>query len=340
MPTDTNQEAEDPTVSHSENADFAGMVGVSAAMRKGFELVRLFAPSPANLLITGESGTGKELVARALHDNSDRAGGPYVTLNCAAVPKFRQESDLLGHEPGAFTDAKKLHIGKFERADHGTLFLDEIGDMDLGVQAAILRVVEDKKIERVGGEEAKGVDVRIIAATNQDLEEMVRKGTFRQDLYYRLNKLIIHLPPLRERGEDIGLLLDYFLALSARQYGRFGLRFSEEAHQALLAYSYPGNVRELMSIIESAVLIETADAIRVSSLPSGVLRPPAEPPRSADQIVPFKEAFNGFERQYLVRVLAVAGGNISEAARLAKMNRSVMDGKLRDHGIKGTRKSD
>lgn len=239
-----------------EPVSMFGMVGNSPAIREVFRKIALFAPSDAAVVITGETGTGKELVARALHDQSLRPDGPFVAVNCSAISEELLESELFGHEKGAFTGAVRGHRGRFERADGGTLFLDEVGDMPLGTQAKLLRVLETGTIERVGAEREMRVDVRIVAATNVPLEQAVGMGRFRADLYHRLSVLRIHLPPLRERPEDIPYLVEHFLKLFSRKYDRRIYRLTPEALNLLQSYLWPGNVRELRNVLER-VFIET-----------------------------------------------------------------------------------
>jgi sigma-54 specific flagellar transcriptional regulator A len=237
-------------------AAFQGLVGTGAAMREVFRKIALYAPAEAAVVVTGETGSGKELVARALHERSPRAGGPYVAVNCSAIAEELLESELFGHEKGAFTGAVRTHKGRFERADGGTLFLDEIGDMPLHTQSRLLRALEEGSIERVGAEAERKVDVRVVAATNVPLEQAVGQGRFRADLYHRLNVLRIHLPPLRERPEDIPALVDHFLQVFSRKYGRRIERLTAEALALLQAYLWPGNVRELRNVLER-VFVET-----------------------------------------------------------------------------------
>ncbi|ABA87616.1 sigma-54-dependent transcriptional regulator [Syntrophotalea carbinolica DSM 2380] len=238
-----------------------GMVGNSPAIREVFRKIALFAPSDAAVVITGETGTGKELVARALHDQSLRPEGPFVAVNCSAISDELLESELFGHEKGAFTGALRSHRGRFERADGGTLFLDEAGDMPLNTQAKLLRVLEEGMIERVGAERQQRVDVRIVAATNVPLEQAVGMGRFRADLYHRISVLRIHLPPLRERAEDIPHLVEHFLKLFARKYGRRVYRLTPEAVNLLRSYLWPGNIRELRNVLERVFIENRADVI-------------------------------------------------------------------------------
>lgn len=244
-----------------EPVSMFGMVGNSPAIREMFRKISLFAPADAAVVITGETGTGKELVARALHDQSLRPDGPFVAVNCSAISEELLESELFGHEKGAFTGAVRTHRGRFERADGGTLFLDEIGDMPLGTQAKLLRVLEEGTIERVGSEREQRVDVRIVAATNVPLEQAVGTGRFRADLYHRISVLRIHLPPLRERIDDIPYLVDHFLNLFARKYGRRIYRLTPEAVNLLQSYLWPGNIRELRNVLERVFIETQADVI-------------------------------------------------------------------------------
>lgn len=235
---------------------FHGMRGTSPAIREVFRKIACYAPSDASVVITGETGTGKELAARALHEGSQRSHGPFVAVNCSAISSELLESELFGHEKGAFTGAVRTHRGRFERADGGTLFLDEIGEMPLHTQAKLLRVLEEMRIERVGGEQEREIDVRVVCATNVSLEQAVGQGRFRADLYHRLSVLRIHLPPLRDRTEDLPLLVEHFLDTFNRKYGRRIERLTPEALGLLQSYLWPGNIRELRNVLER-VYIET-----------------------------------------------------------------------------------
>ncbi|MCL1915178.1 MAG: sigma-54 dependent transcriptional regulator [Desulfovibrionaceae bacterium] len=248
-----------------------GIIGQSAAFRDIFRLLERVAPTDSTVLVTGESGTGKELVVRALHERSGRKDKPFVPINCGAIPKDLLESELFGHEKGAFTHALRSRPGRFELADSGTIFLDEIGEMDISLQVKILRVLQEKEIERVGGNGARRVDVRIVAATNRDLEEEVSAGRFREDLFYRLNVIPLHLPPLRERGGDIAMLADHFIAAFSRKTGRPKLAFQPETRRALEHYTWPGNVRELENIMERLAVLCEADLVRPEDLPAKIL---------------------------------------------------------------------
>lgn len=249
----------------------AGIIGQSTTLREVFRVLGKVAPTESTVLVTGESGTGKELLVRALHDNSLRHDKPFVPINCGAIPKDLLESELFGHEKGAFTHAVKTRPGRFEVADGGTIFLDEIGEMDLTLQVKILRVLQEKEIERVGGNGAKKVDVRIVAATNRDLEREVAAGRFREDLYYRLNVIPLHLPPLRERGGDILLLVDYFLKKFCQKRDRKPLALSPGAARCLSAYAWPGNVRELENFMERVSILCDGPVVGMADLPRKIL---------------------------------------------------------------------
>ena len=248
-----------------------GMIGNSASLAETFKVLRKVAPTDSTVLVTGESGTGKELLVRELHSLSGRAQKPFVPINCGAIPRELLESELFGHEKGAFTHAIRSKPGRFEFADTGTIFLDEIGEMDISLQVKILRVLQEKEIERVGGSGPKKVDVRVIAATNRNLENEVALGNFREDLYYRLNVIPLHLPPLRERGNDILLLADHFLKRFCERKKRSLLRPTEKAARVLLAYPWPGNVRELENIMERLSILVDEAVIQLADLPQKML---------------------------------------------------------------------
>lgn len=247
-----------------------GIIGQSTSLVEVFKILDKVAPTDSTVLVTGESGTGKELLVRALHANSRRADCPFVPINCGAIPKELLESELFGHEKGAFTHAIRSRPGRFELADGGTIFLDEIGEMDLSLQVKILRVLQEKEIERVGGTGCKKVDVRIVAATNRDLESEVTAGRFREDLYYRLNVIPLHLPPLRERGMDILILAQCFLERFCQKKSRPLLRLGEDTARVLLAYGWPGNVRELENFMERLSILVDGDCVQVDDLPAKI----------------------------------------------------------------------
>lgn len=251
--------------------DTSGIIGQSTTLADVFRILGKVAPTDSTVLVTGESGTGKELLVRALHANSSRAGKPFVPINCGAIPKELLESELFGHEKGAFTHAIRSRPGRFELADGGTIFLDEIGEMDLSLQVKILRVLQEKEIERVGGSGCKKVDVRIVAATNRNLEEEVAAGRFREDLYYRLNVIPLHLPPLRQRGGDVLLLAKHFLGAFCAKKLRTPLVLSTDACRVLAAYDWPGNVRELENFMERLSILVDGNAVRPEDLPPKIL---------------------------------------------------------------------
>ncbi|WP_291440534.1 sigma 54-interacting transcriptional regulator [Desulfovibrio sp.] len=248
-----------------------GIIGQSTSLAEVFKVLGKVAPTDSTVLVTGESGTGKELLVRALHSNSSREDKPFVPINCGAIPKELLESELFGHEKGAFTHAIRSRPGRFELADGGTIFLDEIGEMDLSLQVKILRVLQEKEIERVGGSGSKKVDVRIVAATNRDLEAEVAAGRFREDLYYRLNVIPLHLPPLRERGGDVLVLARYFLSHFCGKKKRPVLALDDDARRVLSAYTWPGNVRELENFMERLSILVDGDVVRPQDLPGKIL---------------------------------------------------------------------
>ena len=290
----------------------------------------LIAPTEANVLIIGETGTGKELVARALHTHSARAGGPFVALNTAAIPSELLESELFGHAKGAFTGAIASKRGLFEEAGGGTLFLDEIGDINPKMQAQLLRVLQEGEIRRVGGNEPIRVDVRVVAATNRDLEEEVRTGRFREDLYFRINVVTIHLPPLRERREDIALLVDHFLHKYAQREGRSEAGIADEAMQLLSHYGWPGNVRELENVIERALALAKGGIILPSDLPReirGEVERPAPSPASSNGamvLIEDRPTLAELEQRYVTLILQQEGGNKKRAAEILGIDRRTL----------------
>jgi len=295
-----------------------GMVGESAAMRKVSQFIARVAPADTTVLVRGESGTGKELAARALHTNSPRRERPFVAINCAALTETLLESELFGHEKGAFTGALAQKKGKLEVADGGTLFLDEVGEMPPVLQAKLLRVLQEREFERVGGTRTIRVDVRVVAATNRDLEEAVKSGGFRQDLYYRLNVVSFEMPPLRERREDIPLLANYFAAKYAAKFKRRVTGLAREAREALVSYDWPGNVRELENAVERAVVLGSTERVLLEDLPETVLEAapaPDAPDTGAQPAAGYQEALRDFKRQLILRALEHAGGSFTEAAR-------------------------
>jgi DNA-binding NtrC family response regulator len=304
----------------ASEGDFDNIVGKSAQMLDVFKTVARVAPGRTSVLILGESGTGKELVARALHRRSPRAERRFVPVNVSAIPEGLLETELFGHMRGAFTGATATRRGLFEEAHQGTLFLDEIGDLSMPLQAKLLRAIQEQQVKPVGGNEEIPVDVRLVVATNQDLEGMVRSARFREDLYYRLNVVSISLPPLRERREDIPILLDHFVRRYARESGQQARRFSPEALQLLLDYSWPGNVREIANVVERAVLLSSRGIITPEALPPGVLGRHARGPQVPAEFVALGETVE----RYVLRVLEHTGGNRTRAAQILGISRRTL----------------
>jgi two-component system nitrogen regulation response regulator NtrX len=313
-----------------ELRDEWAMVGASVAMRALRKQIELVAPTDGRVLIYGESGTGKELVARAIHARSLRAVAPFVELNCSAVPEELIESELFGHARGAFTGATAPKRGKFEAADGATLFLDEVGDMSPRMQAKVLRVLEEQRFEPVGSTTSMRVDVRVLAATNKRLEVEIERGNFRSDLLFRLNVIPFEVPPLRERADDIPLLVEHFNQKFSLSYNKRPKRFEPEAVEALRAYSWPGNVRELRNTIERVVIMHTVARVAASDLPPlGGEEPPAFVPRFSS----FRDASEAHQRDFIRARLAEAEGNVSRAAELMGMDRSHLYRRMKALGI-------
>jgi transcriptional regulator with GAF, ATPase, and Fis domain len=332
--------------------NLSGMVGQSPALAEVFRVLAKVAPTDSTVLVTGESGTGKELLVRALHANSHRAAKPFVPVNCGAIPRELLESELFGHEKGAFTSAVRTRQGRFELAEGGTIFLDEIGDMDLSLQVKILRALQEKEFERVGGGKTLKADVRIVAATNRDLEAEVKAGRFREDLYYRLNVIPLHLPPLRERGEDVLLLADHFLRRFCRLKARPTLVLSEEAKALVLAYPWQGNVRELENFMERLSILCEHDLVAALDLPRKILDhagqapppPPATAPAGfvwprledlAQRGMGLKEFLDTAEERLLAEALERAGGVKNQAAELLGIKRTTLIEKLKKRNMAG-----
>jgi Nif-specific regulatory protein len=292
-----------------------GMVGESEAMRRVYQFIARVALTDSTVLIRGESGTGKELAAQALHQNSARSSRPLVAINCAALTETLLESELFGHERGAFTGALTQKKGKLEVADGGTLFLDEVGELAPVMQAKLLRVLQEREFERVGGTRTIRVDVRVVTATNRDLEEAVRAGTFRQDLYYRLNVVSFEMPPLRERREDIPLLASYFAAKYAAKFKRKVTGLSPEARECLVSYDWPGNVRELENAIERAVVLGSTERVLPEDLPENVLEAEPQTGNAPAAVGRYHDALREAKRQLILRALELSGGSFTEAAR-------------------------
>ena len=312
-----------------EKFDFGNIIGSSRPMRELFETLALVAPSDATVLITGESGTGKELVANAVHQNSPRSDGPFVKVNCAALHENLLESELFGHEKGAFTGAAEQRKGRFELAHKGTLFLDEIGDMSPTTQAKILRVLQEGEFERLGGAKTIKVDVRLVAATHRNLEQMIEEGSFRQDLFFRLSVVPLHLPPLRERPEDIPALAEHFLKKYSGKNRKDIRAFHPEAMEALLAYAWPGNIRELENAIERAVILCLTEQITLRELPAAV-RQAAE--SSERPFVPRPGmTLREMEKELILSTLQKVDGNRTRAAEILGITRQTLQNKLKEY---------
>lgn len=309
------------------------IIGDSIPMRALRQQLAVAAPTNGRVLIYGGSGTGKELIAHALHMQSLRSQEAFIEVNCAAIPEELIESELFGHVKGAFTGATEDKIGKFAQADRGTLFLDEIGDMSLKTQAKVLRVLEAQRFERVGGSESIKVDVRVIAATNKNIDEEIAKGNFREDLFYRLNVIPFYVPALRERVEDIPVLARYFVREFSQEYGRMEKILTEEAVEILMKYSWPGNVRELKNLMERVVIMTAAREIEARHLPATLLR---EPPPSDESFssAPLEAARKAYERDFILRKLDENHGNISHTARSLGIERSHLYRKMKALGIR------
>jgi DNA-binding NtrC family response regulator len=311
---------------------FQNILGTSERMQRVFEVVAHVSDLSANVLITGESGTGKELIARAIHHNSARSEKPFLALNCAAVPETLLESELFGYVRGAFTDARKDRRGLFQEASGGVLFLDEISETPLAIQAKLLRVIEDKEARPLGSNHAEKVDTRVISACNRDLEQLVRGGGFRQDLYYRLNVIRIELPPLRERPEDIPFLVEHFIHKFAGQTKRPVTGIKPDALAALMRYRWPGNVRELEHTIERAVLLGRESSIGSEDLPAQTISAD-DPPLPLNDAMAQGYTLRDLERDYIARVLEKTAGNKTEAARILGVDRTTLYRKLEEYKL-------
>ena len=309
--------------------DFSGVLGSSPRIREIFQLLEMVAPSEATVLLLGETGTGKELVAQAIHRNSPRAAGPFVVVNCATLPDTLLESELFGHERGSFTGATVRKDGRFLVAHHGTVFLDEIGELTLPIQAKILRVLQAREFEPVGSNRTQKVDVRIITATNRDLEKMVREGRFRDDLYYRLNVFPLVLPPLRERLEDLPVLADFFLKKYGEKNRRGVITLAPEALQAFRRYSWPGNIRELENVIERGVIVCQGNVLTREDLPAA-LQPQGEWPAAGGEGEP---GLPELERQLISRTLERVAGQRRQAAEILGISLDELNLKIRSYGL-------
>ena len=317
---------------------FANIIGASEAITRVFDLIRKVADTDATVLLLGESGTGKELIARAIHYNGHRRQGPLIPVNCAAIPEELLESELFGHERGAFTHAVRTRLGRFEQANGGTIFLDEIADMSPGLQVKILRVLQDRAFERIGGVKTIRVDIRVLAATNQDLEDMVEQGRFREDLFYRLNVIPIRVPPLRERTSDIPLLANHFLQEFSRKKKQPPKRLRPEVMELLLHYAWPGNVRELENLMERLVILSEGEMVEASDLPERFRAslPRAGAPQFPDfpeQGVHLTNAVQEFERQLILKALEKSRWVKSRAAQLLHLNRTTLIEKMKKQKI-------
>jgi two-component system, NtrC family, response regulator AtoC len=315
------------------------IVGNSAAMQEVYKTIGKVAKADATVLITGESGTGKELVAEALHYNSTRRSGPMVKVSCAALPETLLEAELFGHEKGSFTGAMATRKGRFELADKGTIFLDEIGEMSLATQTKLLRVLQERKIERVGSSIPIKVDIRVIVATNKDLGKQVEANKFRDDLFYRLNVINIHMPPLRDRKEDVPALVEHFLAKHRYSASAQPATISEEALKRLTEYNWPGNVRELENVIERAVVLSRGQVITSRELPFGEHDDSHDGETEGDEIASeksfFKKSVAQFEKDLIMKALRDAGGNRSKAAEMLGIYRRLLYAKIKEYALEG-----
>ena len=318
------QQKEDVPVKEESSSP---IIGSSPPMVELQEMISYVAPTEATVLITGESGTGKELVAAELHNNSERRNGPFIRVNCAALAESLLESELFGHEKGAFTGADRERDGKFVQAEGGTLFLDEIGETSHAMQVKMLRVLQEQELQRVGGEETIHTDARIIAATNRDLEEEVRKGNFREDLYYRLNVVTVQVPPLRERGHDIALLVDFFVEKFAEKNRRKVESVTPECLQLLSSYQWPGNVRELENALERGVILMRGEHLTEKSLPLPIQKQDTGTTAASKQVSSLQE----LEKNQILKTIEETGGNKSEAARRLGITRKTLQNKLQKY---------
>ncbi len=316
---------------------FSNIIGQSAPMNHVFDLISKIADADSTVILYGESGVGKELIAHAIHESSYRANRNFIPVNCGAIPEELLESELFGHEKGAFTGAHRARTGRFELADGGTIFLDEIGDMSPNLQVKILRVLQEQEFERVGGVRSMKVDIRVIAATHRDLEKSVAEGSFREDLYYRLNVIPINLPPLRSRPDDIPLLVDHFVERFNRTKGKNISGVTDEAIQSFMRYSWPGNVRELQNIIERSIILKGTGTITVDDLPEkvtgGAGREVPHLIHPTDEGHSFSTMVTRYEKQLIMKALQKSGGIKNKAAQMLKMNRTTLVEKMKKLNI-------
>ena len=319
-----------------EKYDFSGIIGRSEKMQDVFEKIKIIAPTDTTVLINGESGTGKELVANAIHYNSPRKNEAFIKVSCAALPETLLEAELFGHEKGAFTGALKQKKGRFELAHKGTLFLDEIGEITQAVQVKLLRVLQEQEFERLGGTSTISIDVRIICATQRDLKKEVQKGTFREDLYYRLNVVPVYLPPLRDRKEDILLLVDHFISLCSKQMNKPVRGFSLEAKELLLKYNFPGNVRELENAVKRSATLSRNKEIQPWDLPEDICSRCMEGLKVGEGLgysETLPAALSVFEKQYIMRVLEETKGNKTLASKMLGISRKTLWEKCKAYGL-------
>ncbi len=316
-----------------KNHSFSKIIGKSKKMQHVFTQIQTAAAGDISVLIQGETGTGKELIAKSIHDHSPRKAAPFVAINCAAIPAELIESQLFGNERGAFTGANERRIGQFEQANTGTFFLDEIGDMPLILQAKLLRILQERELQRIGGTSTIAIDIRILAATNQDLENAISEGYFRKDLYYRFSAFRITVPALRERREDIPILADHFIEKYAAAAEKSIRAISADALQVLRQYDFPGNVRELENIIASAVLYETTDLLQPQSLSLYLTREDSQPPTSRPTDATTILSLDEVERKTIVHALKVTDNNIPDTARALGIDRSTLYRKLKKYSL-------
>ncbi|MBL8208326.1 MAG: sigma-54-dependent Fis family transcriptional regulator [Blastocatellia bacterium] len=316
------------------------IIGNSQAMQRVFHLVEKVARTDLAILITGESGTGKELIAKAIHQHSTRRDGPFAVINCGAIPEGLLESELFGHRKGSFTGAYANARGKLEAADKGTVFLDEIGELPLALQVKLLRVIEGGEFSRVGETETRRADVRFLAATNRDLAKMVEDGRFREDLYFRLKVVPVHLPPLRERREDIPLLADYFLKEVAQRYERTGLHFEKEVFRYFQAYAWPGNIRELKHTVERLAVIAESDAVGIKDLPDNMTATTGNASNVLIQLPDDGIDLEEVEREILRQALEKRGGNQTRAAQYLNITRSALIYRMQKYGLQSAEPAD
>jgi two-component system response regulator HydG len=333
----TGLKAENKNLKNKLSADYdlKNIIGKSEPMKALIDMLAMIAPSEATVLITGESGTGKELIAKSIHHNCSRKSHPLVVVNCAALTETLLESELFGHERGSFTGADKRREGRFMQANKGTIFLDEIGETSAAMQAKLLRVIQEREIQRIGSDETLDVDVRILAATNRTLGDEVENGNFREDLYYRLNVVSLNVPPLRDRQEDIPLLAQHFLKIYSKKNRKNIRGFSPLAMDMLIRYQWPGNVRELENTVERATILLTGDNISENVLPSNITEPYSEERDWVERPKPFaaNRSLVDIEKEAILATLEETGGNKSETARRLKINRKTLYEKLKNYSV-------